>query len=56
MQDRLSYLSLSQTTNFRLLQTERFADDNSKFGENGTKFSKRVENTAGKGEITLNSD
>ena len=27
------------------------ADDNFKFGENGRKFSERVENTAGKGEI-----
>ena len=28
-----------------------FADNNFKFDENGRKFSKRVENTAGKGEI-----
>ena len=28
-----------------------FADDNFKFGENGRKVSKRVENTVGKGEI-----
>ena len=28
-----------------------FADDNSKFHEYGRKFSKRVENTVGKGEI-----
>ena len=28
-----------------------FADDNSKFDENGRKFLKRVENTVGKGEI-----
>ena len=27
------------------------ADDNFKFDENGRKFSKRVENTVGKGEI-----
>ena len=27
------------------------ADDNFKFDENGSKFSKRVENTVGKGEI-----
>ena len=27
------------------------ADDNSKFAENGRKFSKREENTVGKGEI-----
>ena len=28
-----------------------FADDNSKFDENGKKFSKQIENTVGKGEI-----
>ena len=28
-----------------------FADDNLKFHENSRKFSKRVENTVGKGEI-----
>ena len=28
-----------------------YADDNFKFDENGTKFSKRIENTVGKGEI-----
>ena len=44
-------LTLSQTTDFRLFQTETVADDNSKFNENGRKFSKRVENTVGKGEI-----
>ena len=40
-------LTLSRTTHFGLLQI----DDNFKFDENGGKFSKRVENTAGKGEI-----
>ena len=30
---------------------KEFADDNSKFDENGGKFSKGVENTVGKGEI-----
>ena len=30
---------------------KEFADDNFKFDENGTKLSKRVENTVGKGEI-----
>ena len=30
---------------------KEFADDNLKFDENGKKFSKRVENTVGKGEI-----
>ena len=32
-------LTLSQTTNFRLFQTERVADDNFKFDENGRKLS-----------------
>ena len=30
---------------------KEFADDSSKFEENGKKLSKRVENTVGKGEI-----
>ena len=30
---------------------KEFADDNFKLDENGRKFSKRVENTKGKGEI-----
>ena len=30
---------------------KEFADDNFKFDGNGRKFSKRVENTVGKGEI-----
>ena len=30
---------------------EQFADENFKFDENSRKFSKRVENTEGKGEI-----
>ena len=30
---------------------KEIADDNLKFDENGRKFSKRVENTVGKGEI-----
>ena len=30
---------------------KQFADDNFKFVENGREFSKRVENTMGKGEI-----
>ena len=30
---------------------KEFADDNFKFNENGSKLSKRVENTVGKGEI-----
>ena len=44
-----SQLTLSQTTNSPKLK--EFADDNFKFDENGRKFSKRVENTVGKGEI-----
>ena len=32
-------------------QTESFADDSFKFDENGRKFSKKVENTVGKGKI-----
>ena len=31
---------------------KEFADDNFNFDENGRKFSKKMENTAGKGEIT----
>ena len=46
-----SWLTLSQTTNFRLFQTEEFADDNFRFNENGRKFSEWTENTVGKGEI-----
>ena len=30
---------------------KEFADDNFKFDENGRQFSKRLENTVGKGEI-----
>ena len=30
---------------------KEFADDNFKFDENGSKFSKPIENTVGKGEI-----
>ena len=43
-------LTLSQTTHFKLLQIHS-ADDNPKFYENSRQFSKRVENTVGKGEI-----
>ena len=39
-------------TNLRnISKLKEFADDNSKFDENGKKLSKRVENTVGKGEI-----
>ena len=43
-------LILSQTSNFRHIQTE-IKSDNFEFDENGRKFSKWVENTVGKGEI-----
>ena len=49
---RSAGLTLSQMTDFGLFQTEKFADDNFKFDENGRKFSRSVENTVGKGEIT----
>ena len=45
------YNQPTQTKNFRLFQTEQFADDNYKHDENGGEFSNRVENTVGKGEI-----
>ena len=45
------FLTLSQTTKFRLFQTESNADDNFRFDKNGRKFSKWVENTVGNGEI-----
>ena len=46
-------LTLSQTTKFRLFQTERVctASDTFKLNENGRKLSKRVKNSVGKGEI-----
>ena len=34
-----------------LPRLKEFADDNLEFDENGRKFSKRLENTVGKGEI-----
>ena len=41
-----------KTTNFiDSSKLKELADDNFKFHENGTKLSKRVENTVGKGEI-----
>ena len=47
----ITVLSLSQTSNFRLVQTEKFAGDYFKFDENGRKFSNREENMVEKGEI-----
>ena len=38
-------------TNFRLFKIQKFAYDNLKCDRNDRKFSKRVENTVGKGEI-----
>ena len=39
---------------FRRFQTEKkFADGNFKFDVNGRKFSKRLENTVGKGELLV---
>ena len=40
-------------TNFRLFQTQEFADDNFKFDENDRQFSERVVNTLGKGDIAF---
>ena len=40
-----------QTTNLDSSKLKEFADDNFKFDENGSKLSKQVENTVGKGEI-----
>ena len=47
-------LALSQTTNLDSSKLNEFADDNFKFDENDKKFSERVENTMGKGEIAPN--
>ena len=48
---RQATLILSQRTNFRLFQTERFGTHHFKCDENGRKFSKGSGNTVGKGEI-----
>ena len=40
-----------KTKNLDSSKMKEFADDNFKFDENGSKLSKRVENTVGKGEI-----
>ena len=50
---KICHLTLSQTTNLRLVQTER-ADDNFNFVENGRKLFIQIENTVGKGEIARN--
>ena len=45
------FLTLYQATHFFTFKLKEVADENFKFNENGIKFSKRVENTVGKGEI-----
>ena len=35
------------------LKLKEFADDTYEFDENGSKFSKRAENTVGKGEFAI---
>ena len=47
----ITFLTHDQTTNFRLFQTERVCRSQFQFDENGSKLSKWVENTVGKGEI-----
>ena len=45
---------INSLANDKILDSSKlkeFADDNIKFDENGNKFSKRVENAVGKGEI-----
>ena len=46
-----TWLTLLQTTNFRLFQTERVCRWQFWFDENGRRFPERIENTVGKGEI-----
>ena len=48
---RPAYSTISNTTNFTLVQTEAFSEENWEFDENTQKFSNRVEITVGKGEI-----
>ena len=38
-------------SNYRFIRTQRVANYNFNFDENGRKFSKRVENSVGKGKI-----
>ena len=44
--------TLFQTTNFRLFKLKEFVGNKFELDENGRKFSKWIENTVGKGEIT----
>ena len=46
-------LTVSHTTILDSSKLKEFADNSFKFDENGRKFSKREENTVGKGEIAL---
>ena len=46
-------LTLSKRQILGSSKLKEFADDNFKMDENGRKFSKRVENTVGKGEIAI---
>ena len=50
-QARSSSFNPFPKTNFRLFQTERLCRRQFHFDESGNKFSKRIENTVGKGEI-----
>ena len=55
MREKNESFDLSQTTNFRLFQTQKeFADGNFKLDANGTKVSIKVQNTVGKGGIARN--
>ena len=45
------FLSFSKRQILDTSKPKDFADDNFKFDENGGRFSRWVENTAGKGEI-----
>ena len=47
----MAFLTLSQMIILDSSKLKEFADDNFKFDDSGRKFSKWVENTAGKGEI-----
>ena len=49
--NKLCLLTLSQTTDLNSSKLKQSADDNLKFNENSITFSKRVENSVGKGEI-----
>ena len=44
-------LTLSQMRNFRLFQTKTVSETIFEYDENGRKYIRKVENTAGKGEI-----